>query len=72
MHGLRRTARGGVSRTLKLVSRLELSQRGGYFPDMPIYEFHCEDCDTDSEILVRSRDWNGTKCPRCGSLKLAK
>jgi putative FmdB family regulatory protein len=57
---------------LNLVSRLESSQPSGYFPDMPIYEFHCEDCNMDSEILVRSRDWNGTKCPRCGSLKLAK
>jgi putative FmdB family regulatory protein len=39
---------------------------------MPIYEFHCEQCETDSEILVRSRDWTGTKCPHCGSTKLAK
>ena len=39
---------------------------------MPIYEFHCEKCETDSEILVRSRDWKGTKCPHCGSAKLAK
>lgn len=39
---------------------------------MPIYEFHCEQCETDSEILVRSSDWRGTKCPRCGSTKLAK
>jgi len=39
---------------------------------MPIYEFHCGKCEADSEILVRSRDWKGTKCPRCGSAKLAK
>lgn len=39
---------------------------------MPIYEFHCDKCETDSEILVRSSDWNGTKCPHCGSTKLAK
>jgi putative FmdB family regulatory protein len=39
---------------------------------MPIYEFHCSDCDRDSEVLVRSPDWKGTKCPRCGSLKLEK
>jgi putative FmdB family regulatory protein len=39
---------------------------------MPIYEFHCEKCAKDSEILVRSSDWNGTKCPHCGSTKLAK
>jgi len=39
---------------------------------MPIYEFHCEKCERDSEILVRSSDWKGTKCPHCGSKKLAK
>lgn len=39
---------------------------------MPIYEFHCGKCDKDSEILVRSSDWEGTKCPHCGSTKLAK
>ena len=39
---------------------------------MPIYEFHCEKCEQDSEILVRSSHWEGTECPRCGSTKLAK
>ena len=39
---------------------------------MPIYEFHCEQCERDSEILVRSADWKGTKCPHCGSSKLDK
>ncbi|HTL73884.1 MAG TPA: zinc ribbon domain-containing protein [bacterium] len=39
---------------------------------MPIYEFHCGKCDRDSEILVRSADWSGTKCPHCGSTKLDK
>ena len=39
---------------------------------MPIYEFHCNACTHDSEILVRSTDWQGTKCPHCGSPKLAK
>ena len=39
---------------------------------MPIYEFRCEKCERDSEILVRSSDWLGTKCPHCGSTKLAK
>jgi len=42
------------------------------FSVMPIYEFHCEKCERDSEILVRSRDWKGTVCPHCGSKKLAK
>jgi len=39
---------------------------------MPIYEFHCEKCGRDNEILVRSTDWKGTTCPHCGSTKLAK
>jgi putative FmdB family regulatory protein len=39
---------------------------------MPIYEFHCDACDRDSEILVRSSEWKGTKCPNCGSTKLKK
>jgi putative FmdB family regulatory protein len=51
---------------------LEKLSRNGYFIFMPIYEFHCEKCGRDSEILVRSSDWNGTKCPHCGSSKLDK
>jgi len=39
---------------------------------MPIYEFHCHKCDKDSEVLVRSTNWEGTECPHCGSLKLEK
>jgi putative FmdB family regulatory protein len=39
---------------------------------MPIYEFHCDKCDSDSEILVRSSQWRGTKCPHCGSVRLTK
>lgn len=39
---------------------------------MPIYEFHCEQCGRDSELLVRSADWKGSKCPHCGSVKLDK
>jgi putative FmdB family regulatory protein len=39
---------------------------------MPIYEFHCEKCEHDSEILVRSSDWKGAECPHCGSKKLSK
>ena len=39
---------------------------------MPIYEFHCEGCGRDSEVLVRSVNWQGTKCPQCGSSHLAK
>ena len=39
---------------------------------MPIYEFHCAKCNKDSEVLVRSTQWEGTPCPHCGSTKLAK
>ena len=39
---------------------------------MPIYELHCEQCERDSEILVRSTDWKNSKCPHCGSSKLHK
>ncbi|HEX7654410.1 MAG TPA: zinc ribbon domain-containing protein [Verrucomicrobiae bacterium] len=39
---------------------------------MPIYEFSCSKCGKDSEILVRSASWSGTKCPHCGSEKISK
>ncbi|MEC8013632.1 MAG: zinc ribbon domain-containing protein [Verrucomicrobiota bacterium] len=40
---------------------------------MPIYEFSCLDCSTESEVLVRSSNWKGTaSCPECGSKKLEK
>jgi len=39
---------------------------------MPIYEFHCEDCGADHEVLVRSTKWQGTPCPACGSVRLTK
>ncbi|HWX20193.1 MAG TPA: zinc ribbon domain-containing protein [Candidatus Binatia bacterium] len=39
---------------------------------MPIYEFQCEKCEKDSEVLVRSSTWKGARCPHCGSARLAK
>ncbi len=39
---------------------------------MPIYEFVCQKCSKESEILVRSSRWEGTACPHCGSKKLEK
>lgn len=39
---------------------------------MPIYEFHCAQCEKDSEVLVRSTHWEGTACPHCGSKRLTK
>jgi putative FmdB family regulatory protein len=53
-------------------ARLELPEKLNYFSIMPIYEFHCEKCGQDSEILVRSSDCAGTKCPSCGSTKIEK
>ncbi len=39
---------------------------------MPFYEFTCQDCKKDSEVLVRSMEWEGTPCPACGSVRLEK
>jgi putative FmdB family regulatory protein len=51
---------------------LELYHRRNKILTMPIYEFHCEKCGKDSELLVRSSDWAGSECPHCGSAKLSK
>ena len=67
-----RSPKSSQREAVHLTSGLEPGGGGGYSPAMPIYEFHCEKCEQDSEILVRSRHWEGTKCPRCGSTKLAK
>ncbi len=40
---------------------------------MPIYEFHCLDCDHDFEELVRSSDdTHGLVCPQCERTKVVK
>ncbi len=39
---------------------------------MPIYEFHCADCEKVSELLVRSSDWSNETCSHCGSTQLVK
>jgi len=39
---------------------------------MPLYEFRCEKCDREFELLVRSSNWKGSACPHCGSTKLSK
>jgi putative FmdB family regulatory protein len=37
---------------------------------MPIYEFHCEKCDSDFEQLFRSMDAEAkARCPRCGAAR---
>lgn len=37
---------------------------------MPLYDFHCETCDTTSEMLLRSSDT--PYCPKCGSAEMIK
>jgi putative FmdB family regulatory protein len=37
---------------------------------MPLYSFHCNTCDKDSELLVRSDDV--AACPVCGGLDLQR
>ncbi len=40
---------------------------------MPLYEFVCDKCEKDFELLVRSVNWEGAAaCPHCGSKKLSK
>lgn len=51
---------------------VEIARDTPYAPAMPIYEFHCAKCGEDSEVLIRSSNWEGTPCPHCGSKRLAK
>jgi len=37
---------------------------------MPLYEYLCQDCGEQSELLVGSREQ--PECPRCGAPKLSK
>jgi putative FmdB family regulatory protein len=37
---------------------------------MPLYEYTCESCLRDFELLVRGGE--RPECPQCGSVKLAK
>ncbi|MBI4556721.1 MAG: zinc ribbon domain-containing protein [Candidatus Hydrogenedentes bacterium] len=37
---------------------------------MPLFEYYCEDCDSQSEILVRGKA--RPACPKCGSKHLVK
>ncbi|MCU0709077.1 MAG: zinc ribbon domain-containing protein [Pirellula sp.] len=38
---------------------------------MPLYEYHCETCDKEFELLIQRRD-DSPLCPECGSKKLTK
>lgn len=39
---------------------------------MPLYDFHCSDCDTTSELLTRASDNTPPVCPKCGSARISK
>ena len=39
---------------------------------MPIYEYHCEDCDSSFETLVRPGHYDDPQCPSCSSSKLSR
>jgi putative FmdB family regulatory protein len=40
---------------------------------MPIYEYHCEECDERFDLFVRSSSPQATAiCPKCGSGKVKK
>lgn len=39
---------------------------------MPLYEYHCTDCDKAHELLVRGSESEGPVCPECGSQRLNK
>ena len=37
---------------------------------MPLYEYLCQDCDSQAELLVQGSQQ--PECPQCGSAKLTK
>ena len=37
---------------------------------MPLYDFHCTDCDADFELLMKASDTPA--CPKCGSTAVEK
>jgi putative FmdB family regulatory protein len=39
---------------------------------MPIYEYHCEDCDSSFETLVLPGNEDETQCPACNGVKLSR
>jgi len=39
---------------------------------MPIYEYHCEDCDSSFETLVQPGHHDETQCPSCMSVKIVR
>jgi putative FmdB family regulatory protein len=39
---------------------------------MPIYEYHCEDCDNSFETFVQPGHYGIAQCPSCNSVKLSR
>lgn len=39
---------------------------------MPVYEFHCNKCNTRFEALCRMGDTNGVTCPVCSATDVTK
>lgn len=37
---------------------------------MPIYEFRCQNCETQFEQLIRDSEAQVLRCPRCGAQKV--
>jgi putative FmdB family regulatory protein len=38
---------------------------------MPLYEYRCQDCKRESELLVRTFE-SEPECPQCGSVRMDK
>jgi len=39
---------------------------------MPVYEYHCRDCENQFEKLVRTFEPGEAKCPACGNSSVEK
>lgn len=39
---------------------------------MPFYEYHCQACGQDTEVLQKISDAPKTECPQCGQSSLVK
>jgi putative FmdB family regulatory protein len=39
---------------------------------MPIYEYHCEECDRSFETLVRPGRDEDAQCPSCNGVRLSR
>ncbi len=39
---------------------------------MPIYEYHCEDCDSSFETLVQPGHYDEAQCPSCMGVNIVR